>query len=95
MQANIERSKGLVFSQRVLLKLAEGGLSREDAYAATQRNAMKVWKGGDGDHFLDMLLSDEQVVSVVKEADIRSCFDLKLYINNVDYIFDRVFKKKK
>ncbi len=95
MQANIERSKGLVFSQRVLLKLAEGGLSREDAYSATQRNAMKVWKGSDDDHFLDMLLSDEQVTKVVKEEDIRSCFDLKLYIHNVDYIFDRVFKKKK
>ncbi len=95
MQANIERSKGLVFSQRVLLKLAEGGLSREDAYSATQRNAMKAWKGSDDDHFLDMLLSDEQVTSVVKEEDLRSCFDLKLYIHNVDYIFDRVFKKNK
>ncbi len=95
MQANIERSKGLVFSQRVLLKLAEGGLSREDAYSATQRNAMKAWKGSDDDHFLDMLLSDEQVTKVVKEEDIRSCFDLNLYIHNVDYIFDRVFKRKK
>jgi len=95
MKANIERSKGLVFSQRVLLKLAEGGLSREDAYAATQRNAMKVWKGGDDDHFLDMLLGDEQVTKVVKEEDIRSCFDIKLYLQNVDYIFERVFQKKK
>jgi len=95
MKANIERSKGLVFSQRVLLKLAEGGLSREDAYAATQRNAMKVWKGKDDDHFLGMLLGDEQVTKVVKEEDIRSCFDIELYLKNVDYIFERVFKKKK
>jgi len=94
MRRNMERSKGLVFSQRVLLKLTDRGLTREAAYALVQRNAMAVWKGGeDGPDFREALMADSEVAKVLTPSDIRGCFDLKPYIENVPYIFKRVFLK--
>ncbi len=96
MARNIAASRGLVFSQRVLLKLAEKGLSREDAYKVVQVNAMKVWEGGPGsEDFLTMIMKDKKVKEVVTEKELKACFDMKPYIKNVGYIFKRVFEKKK
>jgi len=94
MRRNMERSHGLVFSQRVLLKLTGKGLTREAAYALVQSNAMRVWKGGDGGvDFKTILLNDEVVGDSLTPEEIEACFDIAPYVKNVSYIFKRVFGK--
>jgi adenylosuccinate lyase len=89
MQKNLDRFRGLIHSQRVLLALTQAGVSREDAYRLVQRNAMKVWeKGAD---FLEELLADKDVVAVLSEDEIRDKFDLAYHTRHVDTIFQRVF----
>jgi adenylosuccinate lyase len=89
MRKNLERLGGLIQSQRVLLALTQGGLSREDAYALVQRNAMKTWEHGAD--FLSELLADKDVRAVLSEADLREKFDLGYHTRHVDTIFRRVF----
>ncbi len=91
MQANIDRLGGLVFSQRVLLGLTQAGMSREDAYRAVQRNAMKVWT--EGADFLTSLKADGDVTARIPDADLTALFDMSYHTNQVDAIFDRVFGK--
>jgi len=94
MRRNMESSKGLVFSQRVLLKLTGKGLTREAAYALVQRNAMSVWKGSaEGRDFKGQLLQDEEIRERLSAAEVEECFDLAPYLKNVSYIFKRVFGK--
>lgn len=89
MQANIDKLKGVIFSQKVLLKLVEKGITREESYAIVQRNAMKVWEGlGD---FKSLLLDDNEVMNFLSVKDVEGCFDIKPYLKNVDYIFRRTF----
>ena len=89
MQGNLDNLRGLVFSQRVLLALTQAGMSREDAYAAVQRNAMEVWKNGAD--FLAALKSDADVTAKLPEDDLTALFDLGYHTRNVDAIFARVF----
>jgi adenylosuccinate lyase len=89
MLANMNRFRGLVHSQRVLLALTQAGVSREDAYRLVQRNAMKVWERGAD--FLEELLADEEVRAALSEAEIREKFDLGYHTKHVDTIFRRVF----
>ena len=87
----MNKFKGLVMSQRVLLALTQAGASREEAYKLVQRNAMKVWE--DNKDFQDELLSDKDVRYLLSEEDIREKFDLAYHTKNVDTIFKRVFGK--
>ena len=89
MQSNLDALGGLVFSQRVLLALTQAGMSREDAYAAVQRNAMVSWS--EGKSFLDLLKADADVSSLVDDAALEQMFDLAYHTKNVDTIFKRVF----
>lgn len=89
MQENLDRTHGLVHSQRVLLALTQAGVSREDAYAMVQRNAMHVWRSGED--FLEVLLADKEVVAALSEAHLRDQFDLGYHTKHVQTIFDRVF----
>jgi adenylosuccinate lyase len=89
MQRNLDRLGGLVHSQRVLLALTQKGMSREDSYAAVQRNAMPVWRG-EG-NFLDLLKKDKDVSALLSAADLESLFDLGYHTKHVDTIFRRVF----
>tara|TARA_Y100001934_G_scaffold282863_1_gene398898 strand:+ start:2595 stop:3860 length:1266 start_codon:yes stop_codon:yes gene_type:complete len=89
MQSNLDALGGLVFSQRVLLALTQAGMSREDAYAAVQRNAMESWS--EGKSFLDLLKADADVSSLVDDAALEEMFDLAYHTKNVDTIFKRVF----
>ena len=91
MLKNINKFKGLVMSQRVLLALTQAGASREDAYKMVQRNAMKVWE--QNEDFQVELLSDKEVRSFLTEEDIRKKFDLRYHTKNVEKIFQRVFGK--
>jgi len=97
MKENLNKLKGLLFSQTVLIALTEKGVSREDAYQLVQRNAMKVWKeiqeqGARSKGLKDFLLKDKEVVARLSKKDIEACFDISRYVKNVDYIFKRVFK---
>ena len=89
MRANLDKMRGLVFSQAVLLALTRAGMSRDAAYAAVQRNAMKVWEGSAG--FRDLLASDPEIRAVLSGADLDAAFDPSLTLRHVDAIFSRVF----
>ncbi len=85
MKKNLEMTRGLVFSQRVMLALIDKGLSRQTAYEAVQRNAMKAWKGNKG--FLTMIKADKEVKGVMTTAELEKLFDYKHYLQHVDDIF--------
>ncbi|HEV7353997.1 MAG TPA: adenylosuccinate lyase [Brevundimonas sp.] len=87
MQRNLDRLGGLVFSQRVMLALTQAGVSREDAYAAVQENAMKVWRGEGV--FLDFLKADARVT--LPHDQLEALFDLGYHTKHVDTVFQRVF----
>ncbi len=89
MRRNLDRLGGLIHSQRVLLALTQAGVSREDAYALVQRNAMPVWRG-EGD-FLALLKADPQVAAVLKPEQLEELFDLGYHLKHIDTIFARVF----
>ncbi len=89
MARNLERLGGLVHSQRVLLALTQKGMAREAAYAAVQRNAMKVWRG-EGD-FIDLLKADPDVKAKLSGEELVSLFDPAWHFAHVDTIFARVF----
>jgi adenylosuccinate lyase len=89
MLANMNKFKGLVMSQRVLLALTQAGVSREDAYRLVQRNAMKVWE--EGKDFKTELLADAEVTAALSPAEIEEKFDLGYHTKHVDTIFARVF----
>ncbi|MEP1443723.1 MAG: adenylosuccinate lyase [Hyphomicrobiales bacterium] len=89
MMANMNKFRGLVHSQRVLLALTQAGQSREDSYRLVQRNAMKVWE--QGADFLEELLGDDEVTAALSEQEIREKFDLGYHTKHVDTIFQRVF----
>jgi adenylosuccinate lyase len=90
IKANLEKLKGLIFSQRILLTLTQKGVARETAYRIVQRNAMKVWQENRG--FLDILKEDEELLSVINEKELESLFDLSYHTKHVDTIFNRVFR---
>ena len=91
MMKNLEKLGGLVFSQRVLLALTQGGIDRETSYEIVQRNAKKVWEN-DLD-FLSELKSDLDVKKIIKERELESLFDIGYHTKNIDKIFTRVFDK--
>jgi len=91
MMANLESTRGLVFSGQLLLDLVEHGVSREDAYRMVQEHAMHAWK--DDLDFRKLVLSDKNITSRVPAKQLENAFDLKRQLRNVDKIFARVFKK--
>ena len=90
MLANLWSSYGLVFSQSVLLKLIDKGLSREEAYRVVQSSAMKAWQ--DKASFKDLLSKDETVRASLTEAELESCFDPSRYLENIGAVFARLEK---
>jgi adenylosuccinate lyase len=88
MLENLEQTRGLVFSQAVLLKLIEKGMERQAAYVVVQRNAMKVWD--EGRDFKALLAEDLEIQRLLNSAELAACFDLKHELRHVDAVFDRV-----
>ena len=88
MLKNLRLTKGLIFSQSVLLALTKKGMKREDAYRVVQSSAMSVWESGRD--FKEVLMSDSEVAATLKSDEIDTMFDLNTSIRNVDYIFERV-----
>ena len=87
MAENLERSYGLVYSQRVLLKLTDAGLPRQTAYELVQKHAMRAWK--ERRQFQSLLAEDPEITRHLSPADLKECFDPSWYLRNVDAIFRR------
>lgn len=92
MQKNLDKMGGLVHSQRVLLALTQAGVSREDAYALVQRNAMKVWESDGALSLLNLLKADADVTKAMSASELEEKFDLGYHFRQVDTIFSRVFE---
>jgi adenylosuccinate lyase len=92
MKKNLERTRGLVYSQRVLLALAAKGLSRERAYAVVQKAAMEAWR--EEKDFSSLLWKDREVRALLRRKEFDELFDIGYYLKNIDAIFDRVFGNK-
>jgi adenylosuccinate lyase len=91
MLENLNATRGLVFSGQLLLALARSGVSREQAYEWTQRNAMKTWdEGGD---FRTRVLEDADIAAHLSREEIERAFALDTYLRNIDKVFARVFNK--
>jgi adenylosuccinate lyase len=88
MKVDLELTRGLIYSQRVMLALISKGLSRQQAYELVQRNAMKVWKGKRT--FLAVLKADAEVTKVLPVAELEPLFDYNYYLRYVDDIFKRL-----
>ncbi len=89
MKANLESSRGLVFSQGLLLALVNKGLTRDGAYRLTQRAAMQVWE--EGGTFKERVLADLEIGKYLSTAELEELFDLKHHLRHVDELFRRVF----
>ena len=88
MKKNLDVTKGLIFSQRVMIALINKGLSRKQAYEMVQRNAMKAWKGNK--NFLTLLKADDEVTTTLPAAELEPLFDEKYYLRYIDDIFKRL-----
>jgi len=93
MQANLESTRGLIFSGQLLLDLVEHGMTREDAYRLVQGHAMRAWK--EGLNFREEILADQEITSKVPRKQVEFAFDLQRQLKNVDKIFARVFGKQR
>jgi adenylosuccinate lyase len=91
MKENLNRSYGLYNSQNVLIRLTEKGMTREDAYALVQKNAMMSWKTKK--QFKSLLAKDRTVKKYISARELNDIFDLRHYFRNVDYLYKRVFGK--
>jgi adenylosuccinate lyase len=89
MKANLDSLGGVVFSQRVLLALTQKGMSREEAYAAVQRNAMEAWRGNAS--FLALCRADKEIREFLSDDELVALFDMGYHTKHVDTIFKRVF----
>src|SRR5829696_2084704 len=89
MLKNLNITRGLVFSGQLMLALTQKGISREEAYAWTQRNAMKVWD--EGGKYIELVKHDADISSHLSNEEIARVFDVKHYLRNVDKVFGRVF----
>jgi adenylosuccinate lyase len=88
MMKNLEKTKGLIFSEVVLLKLIKKGFSREDAYTIVQRGAFLSREKNR--EFKDVLLRDKEVASHLSKSEIEECFDLKQSLRHINKIFSRL-----
>ncbi len=89
MRSNIDVTRGLVFSQRVLLALTKKKLTREQAFELVQKNSMKAWEKNLD--FKELIHADKDINRVLKPDEIEDCFSLEPYLEKIDYIFERVF----
>ena len=88
MKENLERTRGLIFSQSLLLMLVQKNITREDAYKLVQNLAMECWKSGKD--FRNVVRGDGKIQEFFSPSEIETCFDLGAHLRNVDNIFKRV-----
>ncbi|MCD5325337.1 MULTISPECIES: adenylosuccinate lyase [Pontibacillus] len=88
MKKNMDKTYGLIFSQRVLLSLIDTGMSREDAYDLVQPKAMDAWERGV--QFRELVEGDERITNALSEEQLDGCFDATYHLKNVDHVFERI-----
>ncbi|MEF2290679.1 MULTISPECIES: adenylosuccinate lyase [Virgibacillus] len=88
MKRNIDKTHGVIFSQRVLLTLIDKGMSREAAYDTVQPKAMQAWETGT--HFKQLVQEDKTITAHLSQAEIENCFDYTYHLKNVDQIFEKI-----
>jgi len=92
MQANLDLTRGLVFSGGVLVKLASKGLSREEAYKLVQTHALASWNAGESEpSFYERLKGDSAVMAAISKEELDQCFSIKHHTAHVNEVFERVF----
>jgi adenylosuccinate lyase len=91
LAANLKLTRGLVYSQSLLLALIDKGLSRDEAYRLVQRPAMQVWE--EGGEFAQRVAADPEISRRLTPVEIEAIFDVNRYFRHIDTIFDRVFGK--
>jgi adenylosuccinate lyase len=89
MKTNLDKTRGLIYSEAVLLLLTKKGLSREEAYAVVQRNAMRAWEKGED--FKTLLSHDEGIKGLLTQEELDSAFDVRAHLKHINDIFIRVF----
>jgi adenylosuccinate lyase len=89
MLENLNKTRGLIYSQQILLKLAEAGLERQTAYKMVQRNALRVWESER--HFKNLIQEDSEIGTYLSPSQIDEIFSLDYHLKYVDAIFERVF----
>ncbi len=87
MLKNTNLFGGIVFSQKVLLKLCDKGLLREEAYKLVQRNALNAFNNNGS--FINNLLNDTEVLKIISDEEIKNCFNIDDYLKNIDFIYDK------
>jgi adenylosuccinate lyase len=88
MMQNIENMNGLIFSQKILLAIVDKGIARDKAYLMVQRNAMRSWE--DNSSLLENMKKDEDIMELFTENELESKFDLKDYLRNIDYVYEKM-----
>ncbi len=88
MKENINLTRGLIFSQSVLLALTKKEVTREQAYQLVQKNSLKAWN--EGRDFKELIQSDKEIGKILSEKEIDACFSLDPYLSQIDYIFEKV-----
>ncbi|MBM7557605.1 adenylosuccinate lyase [Halanaerobacter jeridensis] len=88
MQDNLEKTNGLIFSQKVMLNLVDKGMLREEAYDIAQRNAMKAWE--EDQSFKELLLADDELLEYLNEEEVEEIFDYSYHLQNIDTIYQRL-----
>jgi len=88
IKKNLNLTKGLIYSQRVLLKLIQKGLKREVAYAVVQDNAMESWRASKS--FKDLLAKDKRILKLLKSSELKELFDPGINVRNINHIFQKV-----
>lgn len=88
MRSNMDKTFGLIFSQRVLLSLIDKGYAREKAYDLVQPLAMQAWE--EGTSFIDLVKENEEIQSLLSQEELDDCFDPTYHLKNVDMIFERL-----
>jgi len=92
IKKNLHLTKGLIFSQKLLLALTEKGATREKAYKMVQQNAMKSWK--ENSNFKDLVLNDKNMKKFLSVEEIKNIFSLESFLKNINYIYKKNFKDK-
>ena len=87
MLADMEKTGGLIYSQRIMLAIVDKGVLREDAYKWVQRNAMKRWM--EGEDFRTNVEKDEDILKYLTKEEIDNCFDYQYFLRHIDKIFER------
>jgi adenylosuccinate lyase len=91
MKKNLDITKGIFFSQRVLIELTSVGFTREQSYKIVQKNAMEAWK--ENSSFFNKIVSDKKIINKIPVNKLKKLFDFSYHTKKINIIFKRSLKK--